>query len=80
VFFILPSMVLSGLMMPYMLMPDGIRWIGALTPTRWYQIALRGIVSRGASLSDVLGPVLVLVAMFAVILLVIARNMKPRLD
>jgi ABC-2 type transport system permease protein len=80
VFFILPSMVLSGLMMPYMLMPEGIRWLGALTPTRWYQIALRGIVSRGAGLSDVLGPLLVLVAMFAAILLVIARNMKPRLD
>ena len=41
VFFILPSFVLSGVMLPYQLMPHGVREIGALFPLRWYQIALR---------------------------------------
>ena len=39
VFFILPSFVLSGSMIPYQLMPPSVRWIGALLPLRWYQIA-----------------------------------------
>lgn len=80
VFFILPSMVLSGLMMPYLLMPDGIRQVGGLMPTRWYQIALRGIVARGAGLLDFVEPVLVLTAMFAAMLAAIAWRTKPRLD
>jgi ABC-2 type transport system permease protein len=80
VFFILPSFVLSGLMMPYRLMPDGVRQIGAVLPTRWYQIALRGVMSRGAGLIDVALPTLVLVTMFVVTLTAVAWRMKPRLD
>ena len=79
-FFILPSMVLSGLMMPYLLMPDGIRQIGAVLPTRWYQIALRGIAARGAGLVDFVEPLLVLTGMFAAMLAAIAWRTKPRLD
>jgi drug efflux transport system permease protein len=79
VFFILPSFVLSGLMMPYRLMPDGIRQLGGVLPTRWYQLALRAIYSRGAGLIDVAFPFLVLSLMFAIILTAIAWRMKPRL-
>lgn len=80
VFFILPSMVLSGLMMPYRLMPEGVRAIGGLLPTRWYQIALRGVMARGAGLGEVAVPTLVLVLMFGVVLAAVAWRMKPRLD
>jgi ABC-2 type transport system permease protein len=50
VFFIMPSFVLSGSMFPYQLMPHGVRELGGLFPLRWYQIALRRIVERGAGL------------------------------
>src|SRR5262249_55752659 len=53
VFFILPSFVLSGSMFPYQLMPHGIRELGGIFPLRWYQIALRRILARGAGLGDV---------------------------
>jgi ABC-2 type transport system permease protein len=79
VFFIMPSFVLSGLMMPYEFMPHPVREIGALTPTRWLQIATRQIVTRGAGLADVLVPFAVLWTMFAVVLLAIRWRMKPRL-
>jgi ABC-2 type transport system permease protein len=79
VFVILPSMVLSGVMLPYQLMPDGVRQVGALLPLRWYQIALRRITLRGAGLEEVAVPVLALTLGFLVVLLAIRRRLKPRL-
>jgi ABC-2 type transport system permease protein len=68
VFFILPSFVLSGVMMPYELMPDAVRHLGALLPLRWYQIALRALVVRGAGLADLVGPLVALTALLVVFL------------
>jgi len=79
VFFILPSFVLSGTMFPYQLMPDGVRQIGGLLPLRWYQIALRRIIERGAGIGEVAVPLLALSAIFLVLLTAVRRLMKPRL-
>jgi ABC-2 type transport system permease protein len=79
VFVILPSFVLSGVMFPYQLMPDGVRQIGGILPLRWYQIGLRRLVQRGADLSDVWGPVAALSLLFAVLLVLVRWRMKPRL-
>ena len=79
VFFILPSFILSGIMLPYHLMPHPIREIGALLPLRWYQIACRRIVARGAGLPDVVVPLAAMVLIFGVLLVLIRWRMKPRL-
>jgi len=79
VFAILPSMVLSGVMFPYQLMPDGIREIGGVLPLRWYQIALRRITLRGAGIEEVIAPALMLSVIFFVLLMLIRFRMKPRL-
>jgi ABC-2 type transport system permease protein len=79
VFFILPSFVLSGVMFPYQLMPHGVREIGGLFPLRWYQIALRRIIERGAGIAEVAVPLVVLFILFGVILIAIRWRMKPRL-
>jgi len=79
VFFILPSFVLSGVMFPYQFMPAGIRELGSLLPLRWYQIAARRILERGATLADVAPPALALVLIFGVVLMLIRWRMKPRL-
>jgi hypothetical protein len=50
-----------------------------LLPLRWYQIASRRIIERGASLVDVAVPTLVLSLMFAVVLALLKWRMKPRL-
>ena len=49
-------------MFPYQLMPPGVREIGALLPLRWYQIALRRIIERGAGFAEVAVPMLALFA------------------
>jgi len=79
VFFILPSFVLSGSMIPYQLMPPGVRQVGFLMPLRWYQIALRRVIERGAGVTEIAGPGLALFVMFGVILLFIRWRMNPRL-
>lgn len=79
VFAIMPSFVLSGVMMPYELMPTVPRWVGALAPLRWYQIGVRRIFARGGGLEDVFVPLLVLVVMFAACLALIRYTTRPRL-
>jgi ABC-2 type transport system permease protein len=79
VFFIMPSFVLSGSMLPYALMPHGVREVGALFPLRWYQILSRRIIERGAGPGEIMVPTLVLVTLFLTILLGIRWRMKPRL-
>ena len=79
VFFIMPSFVLSGVMFPYQFMPHGVREIGGMFPLRWYQIALRRIVERGAGLAEVALPALVMTALFLIILVAIRWRMRPRL-
>ena len=79
VFFIMPSFVLSGVMYPYQFMPHGVREIGAVFPLRWYQIASRRIIERGAGLGEVVVPMLALTLLFAVILAGVRWRMKPRL-
>ena len=71
--------VLSGVMLPYQLMPNGVRQIGGLLPLRWYQIGLRRVVSRGGGVDDILVPILALCAIFAGLLLLIRWRLKPRL-
>ena len=80
VFAIMPSFVLSGVMMPYQLMPTVPRWIGALSPLRWYQIGSRRIYSRGGGLADVWVPMVVLSAMFLFFLWLTSRRTRSRLD
>ena len=79
VFVILPSFVLSGVMFPYQLMPNGIREIGAILPLRWYQIGLRRLVLRGGNFGDVWVPFVALCVLFAVLLTLVRWRMKPRL-
>jgi len=79
VFFIMPSFVLSGVMYPYQLMPRGVRDLGGLFPLRWYQIALRRVIERGAGFPDILVPALALTTLFALLLLAIRWRMNPRL-
>lgn len=79
VFFIMPSFVLSGVMMPYQFMPPGIRQIGGVFPLRWYQIALRRIIERGGGFLETAAPTLAMLVIFGALLALIRWRMKPRL-
>lgn len=79
VFFIMPSFVLSGVLLPYQLMPDGVRQLGGLLPLRWYQIGLRRIVARGGGFEEIAVPLLAMTLFFAVMLALIRWRLRPRL-
>lgn len=79
VFFLMPSFVLSGSLLPYELMPHGVREVGGLLPLRWYQIIARRVIDRGAGVDQILVPMGVLVLIFVAMLAAIRWRMKPRL-
>jgi len=79
VFFINPSMVLSGVMLSYQLMPERVRWVGGFLPLRWYQIGLRSVISRGGGLAEIALPALMLSLIFAVLIALLRWRLRPRL-
>jgi hypothetical protein len=66
-------------MFPYQLMPPGIREIGGLLPLRWYQIATRRVVERGAGVEDILVPLAMMCLLFAGLVALIRWRMPSRL-
>jgi ABC-2 type transport system permease protein len=64
----LPTMILSGFIFPISSMPVFIQYVTRLVPARYFLVALRGIVLKGATLSSLWSPVLAL-SVFAVFIL-----------
>ena len=52
---------------------------GFLLPLRWYQIASRRIIERGAGFADIAIPMVALAGFFCFMLVLIRWRMKPRL-
>jgi len=60
-FFMLPFVFLSGYVFPIDGMPKGFQYVTTLIPARYFIEVIRGIVLRGAGLSDLWQPVAALV-------------------
>jgi len=69
--FILPTVLLSGFMFPREAMPEAAQWLGAIIPVTYYLRVLRGILLKGVGM-DALWPDTLVLAAFAVVLLVIS--------
>jgi ABC transporter DrrB family efflux protein len=65
---ILPSVLLSGFMFPRGSMPVPMQVVGYLIPATHFVQLIRGIVLRGATASDLVGPAFALTALCAVLL------------
>jgi len=61
----LPTFILSGFIFPIASMPVALQYITTIVPARYFLVALRGIVLKGADLQSLWQPVLALV-MYAV--------------
>ncbi|MES2824734.1 MAG: ABC transporter permease [Pseudomonadota bacterium] len=80
VFILIPSILLSGFMFPYEGMPIAAQWIAESLPATHFIRMIRGIVLRGAVLTD-LWPDLLWLASFTILgLIVAAKRFKKRLD
>jgi ABC-2 type transport system permease protein len=74
--FLLPAVLLSGVLTPLRAMPDWLAWLTWLNPVRYYVEVLRGVLLKGASLGDLWRQVLLLAAFGAGVLTVAARRFR----
>jgi ABC-2 type transport system permease protein len=79
-FFILPSVMLSGYFFPREAMPAALRFIGEFIPLTHYLIVLRGIVLKAMTIKDLWRQIMIL-AVYTVAMLAIASvRFRKRLD
>lgn len=64
---VLPQVMLSGIIFPLSSMAPGVRWIGYLLPLTYFNEVAKGVMVRGAGLSDLLVPIGLLVVLGSVI-------------
>ncbi len=82
-FFVMPQILLSGMIFPLEAMPWGVRWIGYLLPLTYFINISQGILLRGAGLSSLWVSYVVLIVMAVVVLggavLRFRRDLAPTL-
>lgn len=67
-FFMLPQILLSGMVFPLEAMPWGVRWIGYCLPLTYFIQLAHGVMLRGAGITDVWFSLVVLAALGSVVL------------
>ncbi len=81
-FFLLPQILLSGMIFPLTAMPWGIRWIGYLLPLTYFIDISQGVMLRGESITGLWIPFAVLTVMavgiFGAAVLRFRRDLAPR--
>jgi ABC-2 type transport system permease protein len=80
IFLLLPSILLSGFMFPFEGMPRFARWLAQTLPLTHFVVLIRGIVLRGATLSELQLPIYKLVAFMIAMLTVVTLRFRKRLD
>ena len=80
VFILLPSILLSGFMFPFEGMPRVAQWLGEVLPNTHFIRLTRGIMLREASIGELYGDVLYLVAFAMVAMAGAALRFTKRLD
>jgi ABC-2 type transport system permease protein len=79
-FTMLPSILLSGFMFPFDGMPKAAQWIAQVLPLTHFNDVVRGIVLRGAPITDLERPALKLLVFLVVSLAIATRRFRKRLD
>lgn len=78
---VLPQIMLSGIIFPLSSMPVAIRWIGYLLPLTYFNSVAKGVMVRGAAISDLLLPLGLLVLLgsliFGLAIVRFARQLRP---
>jgi ABC-2 type transport system permease protein len=66
-FFLLPQILLSGMIFPLVAIPWGVRWISYLLPLTYFTMISQGVMIRGAGLDTLWLPLLALAIMATVV-------------
>ncbi|HKF94500.1 MAG TPA: ABC transporter permease, partial [Gammaproteobacteria bacterium] len=80
VFIYLPSILLSGFMFPFAGMPRIAQWIAEVFPLTHKLRLVRGILLRGARLTELMPEIYALSVFFAVMMLLAILRFRKRLD
>lgn len=78
VLFMLPVIMLSGMIFPIENMPEVLQWLSNIIPARWYISAMRTLMIQQLPVSYVITDVAVLLTMTAVILALAVRKFNNR--
>jgi ABC-2 type transport system permease protein len=76
----LPSILLSGFMFPFEGMPRAVQGLAELLPLTHFNVMIRGIVLRGATLPELWPQLVKLGAFFVVMMAVAVLRFRKRLD
>jgi ABC-2 type transport system permease protein len=79
-FILLPSILLSGFMFPFAGMPTAAQWIAEMLPMTHFMRLIRGVVLRGADLSDLAGEMIILWIFILVAMTIAIKRFHKRLD
>ena len=78
--FMMPVMLLSGMIYPIENMPDILQGISHIIPVRWYISAVKGLMIKGVGVEYVLKEISILVLMAVVLITFSLLNFKNRLE
>lgn len=78
--FMLPVIMLSGMLFPVENMPRVLQWVSCIVPTRWYIDAMRKLMIEQLPISGVLDDVMIMVGMAALIITVAIRKFNDKLE
>lgn len=76
--FMIPVLMLSGMIFPIDNMPEVLQWVSCAVPARWYVAAMRKIMIQDLPLAAVAREVIILVAMTLFFLTLAVRKFKSR--
>lgn len=80
IFYLLPSILLSGFMFPYVAMPVAAQWLAEVLPMTHFMRIVRGIVLRGADYQGLVADLSFLAAFFVITMTISVRRFRQRLD
>lgn len=78
--FMMPVMLLSGMMFPVENMPAVLQWLSHIVPAKWFIIAVKDLMIKGISITSVWKEVLILSLMAIVLIVVSLKKFKITLE
>lgn len=77
--FLMPIMMLSGMMFPIESMPQILQYLSHIIPTKWFIIGLKKIMIEGLGITYILQELIILTSMLSVVVLLSLKTFKIRL-
>lgn len=78
VLFMIPVLMLSGMIFPIDNMPVVLQWLSCIIPARWYISAMRALMIQQLPVSGIMTEVCILLGMTAAVLLLAIRKIKTK--